>query len=465
MITQVDRTPVSPTTGDSLGHVGYKDLGPRPACADCGAIDECPECSVDIAYKVPVVAGDLVYFQFNLADNYNENPESPTAGWYTGSPTGLEYYIEATLEFGSLEPLPLPSGSIIRSQNVGYEGGSYQNLILNSAEIYEHIQAQGATSDCWRVQITTYRLDRGPVKVIFVFASSFGTLPSSGVPANAYGVVDDQLYQYVNGAWVGISTFEVGAVVQLSKNGQYYQWNGSSWDIVDPSTTKEEDQECFTAWHKFVLCDNTVLVEGVFGFKDCTSRYYGISEGEAEQGLLAYRDRYRVEASLEMNGITTEKTTNENNVVTEFSQYEQWIFRNTAPLPNQVIRRIANTLTAAHYFFDVNEYVNASDLTKLNADGLYWYTSIGLERLLCEKPNTCDDILVFNPIVICEDPETITCEDVTIINSDDTVIGTATSGSTFVLPDTTLRVYLDEVLEQTVTFATLSDVTINVNWN
>lgn len=57
---------------------------------------------------------------------------------------------------------------------------------------------------------------------------------------------------------------------------------------------------------------------------------------------------------------------------------------------------------------------------------------------------------------------TPTCDDATVTNSDDSYIDTVASGATLVLPDTTIDVYVNTVLQVSTTFATLSNQTINI---
>jgi len=59
---------------------------------------------------------------------------------------------------------------------------------------------------------------------------------------------------------------------------------------------------------------------------------------------------------------------------------------------------------------------------------------------------------------------TTTCASATVKNSNNTYTVTVASGGTLTLPDTTYNVYVDNVLENTVTVATLDNETINIVW-
>lgn len=52
--------------------------------------------------------------------------------------------------------------------------------------------------------------------------------------------------------------------------------------------------------------------------------------------------------------------------------------------------------------------------------------------------------------------------EVIITNSDESYEATAEAGDTFVLPDTTMNIYVDGELQETITFATLSNQDINI---
>jgi hypothetical protein len=55
------------------------------------------------------------------------------------------------------------------------------------------------------------------------------------------------------------------------------------------------------------------------------------------------------------------------------------------------------------------------------------------------------------------------CEDATVENSDASYTDTVASGGTLVLPDTTYNIYVNNVLDQTITVPTLKNETINIS--
>ncbi len=59
-------------------------------------------------------------------------------------------------------------------------------------------------------------------------------------------------------------------------------------------------------------------------------------------------------------------------------------------------------------------------------------------------------------------PINVSCADAVVKNSDLTYIQNIISGGVLTLPDTTLNIYVNEVLNESVTFATLSNQTINI---
>lgn len=84
--------------------------------------------------------------------------------------------------------------------------------------------------------------------------------------------------------------------------------------------------------------------------------------------------------------------------------------------------------------------------------------------------STCEPVLIFeNDVLVDTIPSggvysytSTTCEDATVTNSDNSYTDTVTSGGTLVLPDTTIDFYANNILQQSVTFATLSSQTINI---
>jgi hypothetical protein len=56
------------------------------------------------------------------------------------------------------------------------------------------------------------------------------------------------------------------------------------------------------------------------------------------------------------------------------------------------------------------------------------------------------------------------CQPVNVTNSDQSYTETIASGLVLVLPDTTIDVYVDGVLQNSVEVPTLKDETINILW-
>jgi len=56
------------------------------------------------------------------------------------------------------------------------------------------------------------------------------------------------------------------------------------------------------------------------------------------------------------------------------------------------------------------------------------------------------------------------CPAATVVNSDGTFSRSIASGDTYILPDTTYNVYLNEELVATETAVTLADFDINIIW-
>ena len=460
MISIIDKTNPTPTQSSSEAYIAYEDFGPRPDCVDCDAIEECPECGQDVAYKVPVVRGDILYFQFNLEDNFNINPSKPTVGWFENPST--DYWLSAELQWGNnpLSNLPLPAEGIIISNSVGYYEGAYQNLILNTDEIYNYMFSEGIT-DCFRIEITTYR------KVVqdYIVVVSIGPiLPNAAnYTEGQYAIQGTDIYILDDNAWMFFEAASPGQLV-FGSVGKYYVLSGGTWGVTTPTEVFEEASVCYTSWHKFMICESTVRIYGVHGRSDCNGKYFGEPD---VQSTMPYLDTYRIEANLELRSITTEQERNENDVITQFKQFENWILRNDKPFPDQIARRLANSLTAATCLVDGNEYVNPGDIAKRNEEGNYWWVEVSLQRLLCEKENDCDLVVSQYPFVVPPDyspcPPCPPCPPINVSNSDDSY--SVNTNVNLELPDTTIRVYLDSVLESSTNIPSISDYTININWS
>lgn len=457
-----DRTPVSPTVSSSGSAIYRQTTGKRPLESVCDTLDACPTCPADRSFKFPVVPGDLVYLQFRFADHYNDNPQVPTIGWYTGPSD--DFWLEAFLEFGTLDDLALPHGNIVSSASVGWAQGSVQNLFLNSNAINGYAVINGAENECFRVRVNTYKWAYESALTVI----SIGTLPDASDSRNGlYAISGSDIYITEDGEWVFDHTAEDGELVFNMASGQYHRYDadggGKLWPISERERERELYQTCYSYWHKLVdSCTETVLFNGIFVTNDCAGHYYG-----AFGSALPFQDYYRLEGSFEMNAIVTEKETNENGVITSLKQLENWLFRNHVGLPEGVIRRLANTLEAENLFIDSNKYINASDITKINEAGEYWYVAPTAQRLVCERENSCNDDFAFNPIVNC--PPFAECPDpgspVRVHNSDDTFDEEVASGGTLLLEDYQVEVFLDGVSVATDSFPAMIDQTINITWN
>lgn len=457
-----NKTDFFPTLGSSAAYVGYAEIGRRPLPADCDNIEECPECTLDEAFKYPVEVGDRLYFQFRITDQYNSNPQSPIYGWKTSDPSD-EFWLEAILESPGNEDLELPYGSIITSQGVGYFAGSVQNLILNSSAIDQYLDD---STTCFRIKINSYWQEFEEFIIVAAVSSSGDPVPQDWWAVGDLLAIEDGIYSVTStpGVYTFVRAAVDGELVFSEQTGTYFRYSSiadKKWTRDEPNNTKGLRETCYTAWHKFVECGGTVLLRGRFTEEDCAGNYYGLLESG-----LPYIDQYRIEASFEMTAITTEKTTNENEVITELKQFEEWLLRNTMAIPDQVVRRIANTFTAPTFTIDSNIYVEASNVTKLNQEGGYWYVAPTVRRLLCEKETECGDSYQFNPIVNCPVCEAGgSGEPVTVENSDGSYSETVDCGDTLVLEDNTYNVYVDGVLAATDTGPAMINQTININWD
>jgi hypothetical protein len=511
----INLTPVSPSSVDTEAYVDFNKLGPRPECNNCGWDADCPECGNDRGYVVPVVAGDIIYNQFRIVDEYNENPEVPEAGWKQGS---FDFWLQARLLFNSGASLTLVDQNILAGREVGWFKGSWQNLLLDSQKIKDYLNSIADASDCFSIEVTSYKKEYPPYTLVFAFSAVLPTWLSPTQYNGFFWAVDGIVYQGVSGAWV--ATELQGDFIYSQSNVGFYEFAADEYFATTPETEKVVASICQTGQYKFTTCEQTIKIEGLHGESDCKGNYYG--------GKDRFRDRYRLWASFEKVAHRTDKTTNEDNKVTEFENYELYLLRMMRGMPDFWASRLNNTLLGSTVFIDENEYINFSDVERNNETGLTWWSSITCERLSCSKTQGCAEVIFTNPIVVCEeppcpevgepislvgelgdytdtavcgsthvvpaatvkdtegnilgqvdageelivdcsggdpsDPSCPPCEPVTVRNSDSTYLEELASGETLVLPDYTINVILDGVTVDSETVPAMTDIEVNINW-
>ena len=523
-LTIFDKTNPTPTTANSVGFVAYKDLGVRPVCSTCETF-ECGECITDKPYYIPVEAGDMVYVQLREIDDFNDEPQTPEFGWKNGV---AEFWLQATLNFPTATSINLDFGvaadsfakRIIAAQEVGYHNGSYQNLILNSQRIQDYLNSLGSKDTCFTLVVTTYKAVPQEYLSILNFYDVFPPTEVMGVTIQDGVIiwVQDTGLFYISsgGEWVVYDTD--ATLVFNQKTGLYYEFESEEWFETTLTFDKEINVVCEKPTYKFTKCnDLTIKIEGHHGIEDCRGNYYG--------GEIQFRDRYRLWASFEINGFTTERTLNDDDVVTSFKSDENYLLRVTNALPVQVAKQLNNTLLAQSVEIDSNFYKEFTDLVKNNETGFSWWASIECKRTFCEKVQNCVDEVIVNPLIICDEPNcpeiasaadligelgdfsgTAVCGELTVIpaatvedtegnilgqvdagqtlvvdcsggdpsgtcdpaiveNSDESFSESIASGGTYVLEDYTVNVYVDEVLEDTSTAPAMTDLEINIIWS
>lgn len=443
----VNITPATLTDGSSLGYTAYNDLQ-RVKCFECDSEPDCPECPNDSPFKIPVADTDLLYYQYNVPDEFNSDPTNPIYGWPTNDPSNNDYFIKATLEFtngATLELFPDAADGIIHSQSVGYYNSSFQNLVLSARNIQLYIDSLAVGQMCFRLHIETQSrtgLTYGTADFMY------DVLPDPDFPVGTTVVVGALVYIIDNeGAWEILQAVNNGDIYWIQNSSDdfligFYELDTGAWRGIDPEFTVIASAECFSAWHVFVLCETTVLLEGVHGLVDCLGRYYAAVSTEFQSGI-AFRDQYRIVGEFTLVGFPTDRTSNEDGVVISFIQKEEYTLIATDSVPEFYAKKIANTITATSIFIDGTQYINPSDLTKNNDEGRHWFPNLKFERISCESPNTCEGTNFNIPIVLPSVAECPPCpECVTEISFD---------------------VFLDGVLNQSGTLNILVANTINIS--
>lgn len=151
----------------------------------------------------------------------------------------------------------------------------------------------------------------------------------------------------------------------------------------------------YTEQFKFESCENTILLEGVYGRKDCFGYYYGNPTANPNNWAgvgnpFQYRNTYRVKGSFELDGFEINKNfvgTRQFTANTE--RIENWIFR-TNRLPPRVARLISNILAAETVYVDGRDYIASGTITKNNETGNQWFLESQLKRVTCSQTTSCD---------------------------------------------------------------------------
>lgn len=111
--------------------------------SECGQSFNCTRCEGEGVYFMPYKDGDVLYFQTQFADMFNENQEEPVSGW---GEMIVPYLCDA--ETGAV----IATGqNVIGGGMVGWDGEcSYQILRVNTSQI---------PVDCWNIQIRAFDCD------------------------------------------------------------------------------------------------------------------------------------------------------------------------------------------------------------------------------------------------------------------------------------------------------------------
>lgn len=419
-IVEINKTAAVPTIKDDLAIARWRDIGPRAECYACDEIEECTTCGNDSGYHNPVAAGDFIFLQTKFTDQYNSDPENPQYGWYDGT---ANWFIKATIQFKSGPDIVLNAQPIISDAGVGFAGQSFQNLTLNASEILD-----AGSGECFRIKFETQKL-----AFDFEYTGVLGIgaiFPTGFIAEGALWIDGVNYYQYIGGSWLGLpGPIPNGTIVFTKKDGLFYELVAGVWTPYTPVKVPAAGPSCTTAWYEKALCEETVLIEGYHGSKDCKGSTYGIIETEY-QYHPGYRDQYRVWASFECVGFPPEITKDEDDTLTKFVLRENWLMRSTRGWRKQIAEKVAHSFLAKNLFIEGNEYQNASAVEKKNDDGTEWWPEINVTRRNCESGNTCEDIVVYTPTNThtCPDPSPADCEDVTILlNGDPYAIAAAGS--------------------------------------
>jgi len=143
--------------------------------------------------------------------------------------------------------------------------------------------------------------------------------------------------------------------------------------------------------YKVARCKDTVLIEGIYGKKDCFGYWSSedIIGDTTVSDIYAYNNRLRIPGKLETANFTINKeyvgtyqTTVSNEIIENYILY-------TNRIPYKITRQMVDILSATQVFIDGDEYVVDGEISKNNEIGSQWFCEIPLRNVTCSKSSGC----------------------------------------------------------------------------
>lgn len=148
--------------------------------------------------------------------------------------------------------------------------------------------------------------------------------------------------------------------------------------------------------YKFVDCDETVILEGVFSKKDCFEYWRYKDDNppstifKSDKPYFQYRNTYRIYGSFELVGFEINKEfVGVKQYTANIEREEIWLLR-TNRLPERVVRLISGILASEYVYVNNRDYISVGTIDKNNDIGSQWFLESQLKRVTCSKTSSCD---------------------------------------------------------------------------
>lgn len=150
-------------------------------------------------------------------------------------------------------------------------------------------------------------------------------------------------------------------------------------------------------------------------------------------------------ATLKEKTTTTLKATNINEVKSDMRQCALDLIGYLAQDTNYPELELDRNVNIVSFVDDFNDKLTG------------WYIDINIKQVF--RFSACNI-----PMSGITPPPSSGCDDATVENSDSSYSNTVASGGTLILPDETYNIYVDGVLESSITSPALKNETINIIW-
>ncbi len=349
-------------------------------------------CGTEFSFFYLVEAGDTIPLQFHAADNYNANPQVPTAGWRVTDPA---YWLSLEILDGSGNLIWEGStADLSTSFHVGFgEFGGYQNVVVDVDKLLAVLAGIPYTGNCFSFRLKA----RSLVAEYITVNGEERPGDTSGLPVG-WTTIDIDTFEVLewNGtAFVVIEPNPPTGNFYVAETGQWYGVVGGGFvGLLEPPAVEEEAFEyLYTMGYRFRLCNEpAVLFESEQGGKDCAGFIHQVGDatfvGLAGITTEAFQHRFKVKGSLEAEALPFSRELTKNNRLVRTSTDRTSRLR-TRGMPHASARLVQAVVTADAFTIDGQAWDEVEGLQRNNDQGLMWWLNVLVTRQDCEASARC----------------------------------------------------------------------------